>query len=338
MLLSEFDFPFDPTLVADRPLEPRDHARLLVLSRQCSTVAHHRIADVPQLLRPGDLVVVNDTKVLPVRIAGRKRPGGGKVDLLFVREVDPQTWEVLARGVKAGQIIDLDRDAFCTVTEVTSTRMVVNVTATVPVRRLFHTIGHMPLPPYIKREPVEADHTWYQTPFAREEGSIAAPTAGLHFTDRLIQGLHERRIGLAAVTLHVGLGTFRPVKTAHIEDHRMWPEWVEISSEAAATIMRTKSEGGRVVGIGTTVVRALEAAADEKGTVNRYGGEVTTYITPGYRFRIVDALLTNFHLPRTTLLMLVSAFGGIEALRNAYAEAVKERYRFYSYGDAMLIL
>jgi S-adenosylmethionine:tRNA ribosyltransferase-isomerase len=338
MLLSDFDFPFDPTLIAERPVEPRDQARLLVLARQGQQCAHRRIADLPLLLRGGDLLVVNDTKVLPVRVTGRRRPGGGKVELLFVKELKEHTWEVLLKGGKVGQVIDLGTDAFCTVVESGPSKIEVHVTANKPVRQLFQTIGRMPLPPYIKRDPEDADRTWYQTRFASEEGSIAAPTAGLHFTDRLIESLQECGIGRTAVTLHVGPATFRPVKTLHVEDHRMLPEQVEISSEAAAAIMRTKSHGGRVVAIGTTVVRTLETAADETGLVNPYHGEATNYITPGYRFRVVDAMLTNFHLPRTTLLMLVSAFAGLERLRSAYDEAVQERYRFYSYGDAMLIL
>jgi len=338
MLLSDFDFPFDPTLIADRPIEPRDQARLLVLSRQGQACAHRRITDLPMLLRAGDLLVVNDTKVLPVRVTGRRRPGGRKGELLFVKELGEQTWEVLLKGAKVGQVLDLGTDAFCTVTESGPSRIVAHVTANKPVRQLFQTIGRMPLPPYIKRDPEDADNTWYQTRFAKEEGSIAAPTAGLHFTDRLIESLQERGIRRTAVTLHVGPATFRPVKTLHVEDHRMLPEQVEISAEAAAAIMHTKSGGGRVVAIGTTVVRTLETAADETGLVNPYRGEATNYITPGYRFRVVDAILTNFHLPRTTLVMLVSAFAGLERLRSAYAEAVQERYRFYSYGDAMLIL
>jgi S-adenosylmethionine:tRNA ribosyltransferase-isomerase len=212
------------------------------------------------------------------------------------------------------------------------------MTTSKPIRALFETSGHMPLPPYIKRAPEPADLEWYQTCFARQEGSIAAPTAGLHFTEGLIANLDARGIGVATVTLHVGLSTFRPVKATHIEDHEMLPERMDVSSETAEKIMRTKAEGGRIVAVGTTVVRTLETASDEKGAIAPYNGEATLYITPGYRFRMVDAMLTNFHLPRTTLLMLVAAFAGVERLRAAYADAIQARYRFYSYGDAMLVL
>lgn len=339
MLLSEFDFPFDPALVADRPVEPRDHARLLALSRLSGACAHHRVTDLPGLLNPGDLLVVNDTKVLPVRMSGRKRPGGGKVEVIFVKELGDHVWEVLMKGGgKVGQVIELDDEAYCTVLETGPSRIVVGMTTCKPIRALFESIGHMPLPPYIKRAPEHADLDWYQTRFAREEGSIAAPTAGLHFTDHLVTDLGSRGIRIATVTLHVGPSTFRPVKATRIEDHDMLPERMEITSETAETIMRTKAEGGRILAVGTTVVRTLETASDEKGAVAPYDGESTLYITPGYRFRTVDAMLTNFHLPRTTLLMLVSAFAGTERLRAAYAEAIRARYRFYSYGDAMLIL
>jgi S-adenosylmethionine:tRNA ribosyltransferase-isomerase len=339
MLLSEFDFPFDPALVAERPVEPRDQARLLVVSRKSATRAHHRIADLPALLEPGDLLVVNDTKVLPVRVTGRKRPGGGKVDMIFVKEVSDNTWEVFMKGGgKVGQVIEFDAEAYGTVLETGPSKILVGMTTSKPIRALFQTIGSMPLPPYIKRAPESSDFRWYQTYFAREEGSIAAPTAGLHFTERLIADLLTRHIYIVAVTLHVGPATFRPVKTARIEDHQMLSERIEVSSETAQTMMRVKANGGRIVAVGTTVVRAIETASDEKGTIAPYNGESTLYITPGYRFRMVDAMLTNFHLPRTTLLMLVSAFTGIERLRAAYAEAIEQRYRFYSYGDAMLIL
>ncbi|MDQ6734440.1 MAG: tRNA preQ1(34) S-adenosylmethionine ribosyltransferase-isomerase QueA, partial [Nitrospirota bacterium] len=228
--------------------------------------------------------------------------------------------------------------AYCTVVETGPSRILVGMTTSKPIHALFQTIGHMPLPPYIKRAPEPSDLQWYQTYFAREEGSIAAPTAGLHFTEGLIASLSARGIHIATVTLHVGPATFRPVKTTRIEDHQMLSERIEVTSETAAAIMHTKTERGRIVAVGTTVVRALETASDEKGAITPYDGEATLYITPGYRFRLADAMLTNFHLPRTTLLMLVSAFTGIERLRAAYAEAIEERYRFYSYGDAMLII
>jgi len=339
MLLSDFDFPFDPSLIADRPMEPREQARLLVLPRGGGPCAHRRVADLPALLTPGDVVVVNDTKVVAVRLTGRKRPGGGKVELVLVKDLGEDRWEVLLRGkAAAGQVIDFNGRASATVLTRGRSGTVIRMASQSPIRELIRDIGQMPLPPYIKRAPTEADRTWYQTAFARVEGSIAAPTAGLHLTNSLLEALRRRGIGTAAVTLHVGLATFQPVTVSHLQDHPMGSEWFEVSAETIATIERGKREGGRIVAVGTTVVRALETAADAGGTLRPGTGETNLFIVPGYRFRVVDAMVTNFHLPRTTLLMLVSAFTGVERLRQAYREAIGERYRLYSYGDAMLIL
>src|SRR5213594_2679310 len=321
MLLSDFDFPFDPTLIADRPIEPREHARLLVLPRGGGACSHHRVADLPTLLARGDVVVVNDTKVAAVRLTGRKCPGGGKIELVLVKDLGEDRWEVLLKGkVTAGQVIEFGHHASATVLTRGPSGTVIRITSRSPVHELIRAIGQMPLPPYIKRAPTEADRTWYQTVFARVEGSIAAPTAGLHLTNDLLEALRHRGISTAAVTLHVGPATFRPVTVARIQDHPMGFERVEVSAEAVAT----------------TVVRALETAADAGGTLRPRNGETGLFISPGFRFRVVDVMMTNFHLPRTTLLMLVSAFTGLERLRQAYREAIGERYRLYSYGDAML--
>lgn len=336
MRLSEFDFPFFPELIADHPIEPRDQARLLVLPKGGGACSHRRVADLPDLLTGNDLLVVNDTKVLPARLAGRKRPGGGRVEFVLVRPVGPDRWEVLCRGTKPGLVVELDEGATATVVKQDREGIVMQFST--PVHGLIEKIGTMPLPPYIKRAPVEQDRTWYQTVFAREAGAIAAPTAGLHFTERLLAALRGKGVRLVAVTLHVGPATFRPVTVDRIEEHRMGTEWAELSPQTAAAIHDTKRAGGRIVAVGTTVVRTLEAAASDDGTVKPLKGEIGLFITPGYRFKVVDALMTNFHLPKTTLLMLVSAFAGLEALRSAYAEAVRQRYRFYSYGDAMLII
>ena len=238
----------------------------------------------------------------------------------------------------AGQVIEFDHHAWATVLTRGPSGTVIRITSRSPVHELIRAIGQMPLPPYIKRAPTEADRTWYQTVFARVEGSIAAPTAGLHLTNDLLEALRHRGISTAAVTLHVGPATFRPVTVARIQDHPMGFERVEVSAEAVAMIQRVKADGGRIVAVGTTVVRALETAADAGGTLRPRNGEAGLFISPGYRFRVVDVMMTNFHLPRTTLLMLVSAFTGLERLRQAYREAIGERYRLYSYGDAMLIL
>jgi len=339
MVLTEFDFPFDPSLIADRPVEPRDQARLLVVPRRTGPFSHRRVIDLPALLNPGDLLVVNDTKVLPARLMGRKRPSGGRLDLVFVRALGEGLWEVLFKGnARRGQVIEFGQEATATVVERTAERTTVKLDSSMPAREIFEKLGHMPLPPYIKRAPRPEDRHWYQTVFTRAVSAIAATTAGLHFTERLLTALRGRGIEIATVTLHVGPATFRPVMTERIEDHPMGSERIEVSAEAAAAIERAKQRSGRVVAVGTTVVRTLESAVQPDGTLRPLRGETTLYITPGYRFKVVDALLTNFHLPRTTLLMLASAFAGVEPLRVAYEEAVREKYRFYSYGDAMLIL
>jgi len=339
MLLSEFDYPFDAALIANHPVEPRDRARLLVVSRHDGALAHRYVTDIPDLLKPGDLLIVNDTKVLPVRLTGRKRPSGRPIELVLVRPAESDRadrWEVLCKGTTQGQTLELDGGATATVVEQSPTGIVMEFSSAVP--ELIEKVGRMPLPPYIKREPTEQDRVWYQTLFAREAGAIAAPTAGLHFTERLLAALRSRGVQLAAVTLHVGPATFRPVTAETIEHHRMDPERAELSPETAAAVNTTRQAGGRIVAVGTTVVRTLEAAASADGTVQPMKGEVGLFITPGYRFKVVNILMTNFHLPKTTVLMLVSAFAGVEPLKTAYAEAVRRRYRFYSYGDAMLIL
>jgi S-adenosylmethionine:tRNA ribosyltransferase-isomerase len=338
MQLSEFDFPFDASLIASEPLLPRDQARLLVLSPRQQSMTHERIADLPNLLSAGDLLVVNDTRVRPARVTGRK-PSGGTVDVLFVKAVAERDWEVLMKGKwRVGQVIDVGKESRLTVLGREGGRTVVRIESTLPVMEWFDANGMMPLPPYIKRSPIEADREWYQTVFAKEQGAIAAPTAGLHFTPGLLSRLAERRIEVAKVTLHVGVGTFKPVTAEHIEDHKMEAEWVDVGPDTVEAIDRTKQRNGKVVAVGTTVVRALESAASGANRVRNYRGETALFIAPGYRFQVVDAMLTNFHLPQTTLLMLVAAFAGAGFLRKAYDEAVQKRYRFYSYGDAMLII
>lgn len=339
MRLSEFDFPFDPTLVATQPVSPRDRARLLVLDRATQQYTHRHVTDLSDLLRPGDLLVLNDTRVLAARVSGVKRPTGKPVEVLFVRELRANRWEILVKGsFRVGQIIEFDRDSRATIVKRDATGTEVTVESPFPVTRLFEQHGSMPLPPYIKRAPTQEDHQWYQTVFARQAGAIAAPTAGLHFTEELLQRLSESGINVATVTLHVGPGTFKPVTVDRIEDHQMSGERFTVSDEAVRAIKETKQAGGQVVAVGTTVVRTLETIMKEKGEMVPMTGESRLFVTPGFQFKVVDVLMTNFHLPKTTLLMLVSAFAGIEPIRKAYQEAVQERYRFYSYGDAMLIL
>jgi len=339
MNLSEFDFPFDPTLIASEPVLPRHAARLLCLDRQSGVLSHRQVADLPDLLAPGDLLVVNDTKVLAARVSGRKQPAGTVVDVLFVKDLGDAVWEVMLKGhFRVGQTILFDGYASATVVQRDEAGTKIRMASPVPVADFLRAHGRMPLPPYIKRSAQPEDQVWYQTCFADREGAIAAPTAGLHFTPELMDRLRARGVETAAVTLHVGPGTFKPVVVERIEDHQMGEEWFEVSAQTVGAILKAKQSGGRVVAVGTTVVRALESAARRSGGLQAATGESRLFISPGFDFTVVDALMTNFHLPRTTLLMLVSALAGVEAMRNAYAEAVSRRYRFYSYGDAMLIL
>ena len=339
MQLSEFDFPFDPSLIATHPCCPRDHARLLVLQQVDRSLTHRRVDELPDLLQSGDLLVVNNTKVLSARVLGRKRSSGAEVEILFVKDLGDAIWEVLIKGTfRLGETIEMGAEASVVVVERSMPRTTVRVESPVPLSGWLRQHGRMPLPPYVKRAPTEQDREWYQTMFAQHEGAIAAPTAGLHFTTELLTQLRQRRVGLIAVTLHVGVGTFKPVTVDEIEDHRMGAEWIDVGPDVVQAIEQVRARGGRIVAVGTTVVRALETAAREEGRIRPYRGETELFMTPGFRFKVVDALLTNFHLPRTTLLMLVSALAGTEFLRRAYAEAVREQYRFYSYGDAMLIL
>jgi len=339
MHLTEFDFPFDSSLVALEPVSPRDRARLLLLNRAAEQRRHHHVADLPALLKPGDLLVVNDTKVLAARVPGIKKSTGGSVEVLFVKDLGDRRWDIMVKGsFRVGQVIEFDQQCSATIVKRDATGTEVVVQGPVSVIQLFDQRGMMPLPPYIKRAPIQEDGKWYQTVFAEHAGAIAAPTAGLHFTEDLFRRLHDAAINVATVTLHVGPGTFKPVTTERIEDHQMGGEVFHVGPETANMIDQTKRAGGRVVAVGTTVVRTLETVMKEKGEMVPLSGESRLFITPGFQFQIIDAMMTNFHLPKTTLLMLVSAFAGIDQIRRVYEEAVKERYRFYSYGDAMLIL
>lgn len=337
MLLSDFDVPFDETLIAEYPAFPRDHARLLVVPKDDGPFHHHQVRDLPSLLKPGDVLVLNDTKVIPARLRGIKLPGGGKVELLLVRPVEDTVWEVLLKGhVKEGQVLQLSKEATAIVQE-RGERTVVQFNMPGSMQDLLQQSGEIPLPPYIKRKVEQADAQTYQTVYARTEGAVAAPTAGLHFTQELLENLKRQDIQTVSVTLHVGPGTFKPVTVENIEEHRMDAEWFEISEQSAECITTAKAEGRRIVAVGTTAVRTLEASAVHKGAVRAGSEETRLFITPGFKFNIVDAMLTNFHFPRTTLIMLVSALAGLSQIRTAYQEAIKEKYRFYSYGDAMLI-
>ncbi len=337
MLLSDFDVPFDESLIAEYPVSPRDHARLLVVPKNDGLFRHHQVRDLPSLLNPGDVLVLNDTKVIPARLRGTKLPGGGKIELLLVRPVKNTVWEVLLKGhVKEGQVLQLSPEATAIVKE-RGKRTVVQFNMPGSMQDMLQQSGEIPLPPYIKRKVEQADAQTYQTVYARAEGAVAAPTAGLHFTKELLGNLKSQNIQTVSVTLHIGPGTFKPVTVEKIEEHRMDAEWCEISEQAAESINAAKAQGRRIIAVGTTAVRTLEASAVQAGLVRAGSEETRLFITPGFEFKVVDAMLTNFHFPRTTLIMLVSALAGQNRIRAAYQEALKEQYRFYSYGDAMLI-
>jgi S-adenosylmethionine:tRNA ribosyltransferase-isomerase len=336
-----FDFELPEELIAQAPLPARDASRLLVVPRAAGEPSHRSVRDLPDLLRAGDLLVVNDAKVIPARLRGRRKGTGGKAELLLVEPLGGFDWLALGQASKplrSGTVIE----AHGADIEVIEARGEGELVVRLPscgeeLWRYLDEAGEMPLPPYILRPAGAADRDRYQTIFARERGAVAAPTAGLHFTPDLLARLREARVQFAAITLHVGPGTFLPIRTARTEDHRMHRERYFVPRETAALHARTRATGGRVVAVGTTVLRTLEAAWDGAG-LREGTGATDLFVTPGYSFRAVDALFTNFHLPKSTLVMLVAAFAGTERVLAAYREAIRERYRFFSYGDAMLIV
>jgi S-adenosylmethionine:tRNA ribosyltransferase-isomerase len=347
--VADFDYDLPPEQIAQAPARPRDASRLMRLDRASGAVSHHRFHDLPDLLRPDDLLVLNDTRVVPAALTAR-RETGGRIEGCFLRARDDGAWEVLLSGrgrLREGEtlaVVDADGRPHASIRlEARGEGGVWTVRPTDPVDAfaLLESAGRPPLPPYIRRERDDprtaADRADYQTVYARQAGAVAAPTAGLHFTDHVFRDLEARGIRRTTVTLHVGLGTFQPVRAERAADHRMHAEWRDVSADAAAAVNRARAAGRRVVAVGTTTVRTLESAAAEDGTVQPGRAWTDLFIYPPYTFRAVGAMVTNFHLPRTTLLMMVSAFAGREHVLAAYREAVRDGYRFYSYGDAMLI-
>jgi S-adenosylmethionine:tRNA ribosyltransferase-isomerase len=337
MRTADFDFSLPDRLIAQSP-GPRGESRLLLLGSE-GAVAHHRIGDLPRLLRRGDLLLVNDTKVIPARLLARRPTTGGQLELLLVERVSARNWVALAkpgRRATAGHTFALDGDLAVEVIEKRPAGKVL-VRFSEPIEPHLDRLGHVPLPPYIRRPDQAADRVAYQTVYAREPGAIAAPTAGLHFTSELLEALRLQGIGTSAITLHVGIGTFRPVTAESVDDHKMDCERFEISAATATAIERTQAHGGRIVAVGTTVVRTLETVMQRCGTIQETTGTTDLFIRPGFQFGVVDLLLTNFHLPRSTLLMLVCAFAGRSEVLEAYQQAIEEGYRFYSYGDCMLV-
>jgi S-adenosylmethionine:tRNA ribosyltransferase-isomerase len=327
-------------MIAQTPIEPRDASRLLLLERSSGAIAHRHFRDLPEYLRAGDLLVCNDSRVIPARLHGRKLPGGGQVELLLLHRRDERVWEAIVGGkrIRAGTEIEIKGDGerlTARVIEVGERNRRL-VAFNRPLEPLLDKVGVTPLPPYI-HEPL-ADPARYQTVYARVAGSAAAPTAGMHFTPGLIEKLIAQGVLFAFVTLHIGLDTFQPVQAEEVKDHRMHSEYCELPAETAEMVRRARAEGRRVVAVGTTTVRVLESAAGMGEELGHFRGWSDLFIYPGFEFRLVDTMITNFHLPRSTLLMLVSAFAGTELIRRAYAEAIRRGYRFYSFGDAMLIL
>jgi len=340
MRLSDFDFELPAERIALRPARPRDSARLMVVSG--SAISDRSVRDLPEMLEPRDVLVFNDTKVLPAQLEGYR--GEASIGATLHKREGPREWQAFLRNakrVRPGDTIEFGENVAASLVEKAEDGSgLLHFHGEEPVELLLERVGRMPLPPYIasKRAVDEADRSDYQTMFAREEGAVAAPTAALHFTPELLESLDARGIGREVLTLHVGAGTFLPVKSERIAEHKMHAEWGRIDAPTAARLNAARAEGRRLISVGTTSLRLLESAADESGTIHAFEGDTAIFITPGYRFRAIDGLITNFHLPKSTLFMLVSALMGLEVMKAAYAHAVGENYRFYSYGDASLLL
>ena len=342
MKLSDFNYDLPPDRIAQTPLERRDESRLLVVNRENCEFIHTTFKRIGDFLPSNSLLVLNDTKVISARLIGNKYVTGGKIEILLIQEVEKNTWEVLAKprrslkvgtelvfgdGLLLGTVLDLLDNGHC----------LVDFSYNGDFFTLLSEIGLIPLPPYIRRKANDEDKVRYQSVYASSEGAIAAPTAGLHFTKDLLNTLKSHGIDTAKLTLHVGIGTFQPVKVENVKTHKMHAEYINLSSIEAQRIQSAHDNGKKIIAIGTTVVRALESAS-QSGTVNQFDGYSELFIYPGYNFKVVDVLLTNFHLPKSTLLMLVSAFAETNLIQKAYEEALRHQYRFYSYGDAMLII
>jgi S-adenosylmethionine:tRNA ribosyltransferase-isomerase len=352
--LASYDYDLPAELIAAEPLPERDQSRMLIVDRTSGSIRHSHVRDLPEILRPGDRLILNDTQVVPARLFGSKAATGGKWEGLFLDSLPTGQWRLIAHAggrLRPGDVIkirpanpsaDLVSANQPTMTLTLAERDEEGVWTVVPSTNepafdVLRRFGTVPLPPYIGRKcGTESDRERYQTTYARRPGAVAAPTAGLHFTPELLARCAERRIDRSFVTLHVGIGTFRPIAVERLSEHVMHREWCELSDESCRKVLETRQRGDRIVAVGTTSVRTLESAS-QSGSPQPWSGETNLFIRPPYRFRAVDCLLTNFHLPRSTLLVLVSALAGLELIRKAYRQAIEERYRFYSYGDSMLI-
>lgn len=342
MRVEEFDYHLPASLIAQYPSPQRGETSLMVLHRQTGVMEHRAFREMTNYLHAGDLLVLNNTRVLPARLIGKKETGG-RIEMLLIPSSNGTKgeWKALIKGagkVKPGVRIQFEQRLEAEIEEIQDGKARVRFTSQGEVMDILQKIGHVPLPPYIKRADEPLDKERYQTIFAKRDGSIAAPTAGLHFTHALIQLLKDKGVRTTTITLHIGTGTFAPVKALEVEEHAMEAEWVVIPEETAKEIKEAKARGGRVISVGTTTTRALESFSDDRGGVQSGKGMSSLFIYPPYRFRVIDGLVTNFHLPKSTLIMLVSAFAGKDLIMKAYQEAVRRKYRFYSYGDAMLII
>ena len=340
MNVSDFNYELPKELIAQDPLEKRSESRLMVLDKATGKVTHKHFYDIIEYINEGDCLIINNTKVIPARLYGVKEDTGAAIEILLLKRVDGNTWECLSRpgkkarvgarivfgeGLLTGEIVDVVEEG----------NRLIRFEYDGIFEEILDKLGEMPLPPYITHK--LQDKSRYQTVYAKYDGSAAAPTAGLHFTPELLQKLRDKGVKIAEVTLHVGLGTFRPVKVENVLEHHMHSEYYEITKEACDIINDTKANGGKVISVGTTSTRTVESAADENGLLTPKKGDTDIFIYPGFNFKVIDSLITNFHLPESTLIMLVSALAGRENVLAAYEEAVKERYRFFSFGDAMLI-
>jgi S-adenosylmethionine:tRNA ribosyltransferase-isomerase len=348
MKIEEFDYTLPKSLIAQYPPPERGASRLMVVHRNSGTIEHRAFHEFLRYVNTGDLLVINNTRVLPARLIGKKETGG-RCEVLLIPQWNggkgdngnQGEWKALIKGIRdqrKGSRIQFEQGVVAEVNEIEGGKARIRFSAREGVVDILRRIGHIPLPPYIKRSDETPDRARYQTVFAERDGSIAAPTAGLHFTEEILQSIKGKGAGIASITLHVGPGTFIPVKAAEVEDHSMESEWTDISQNTSREIGQTKQKGGRVIAVGTTTIRALESFSNPEGQVASGTGFSSLFIRPPYPFRVVDGLVTNFHLPKSTLILLVSAFAGRDLLMKAYQEAVKQKYRFYSYGDAMLIL
>ncbi len=335
MRTADFDYSLPEELIAFYPVSNREESRLMVVYRNNQKIEHRRFLELPQILKEGDVLVLNNTKVIPSRLFGKKDTGK-EIEVLLTERTNPRFWKAVMRNPKRGMNIDFNGVLKGKVLKDGKDGWLVEFEE--EADDYIEQCGKMPLPPYIKRRPEENDRIFYQTVYADKKGAVAAPTAGLHFTRRLLDEIRQKGIEILYIILHVGAGTFKPVKTKNVEEHKIHPEYREISNEGALAINKARRGSKRIVAVGTTVVRTLEGALDKNGNVQPAFGYTDLFIYPGFKFQIVDVLITNFHLPRSTLLMLVSAFAGRELILKAYKEAIEKGYRFLSYGDAMIII